>query len=156
MGIKRNKFLQSIFTAIAAVLLIGFIVSPVSAEIKGPTFMDAIDPASAEIQSTWINPLKTTNRSTIYRAGNGALRIGYYNGKQYGWGKLYKGEFDELYFYVDLNGDRVADLTRRIVPGSGSWTMGYPTSSSSKRAFQVCVKDPFYKSYIRTKCTPWW
>lgn len=94
----------------------------------------------------------TTNRSTVYKIGNGALRIGYYNGKQYGWGKLYAGEYDFIFFHVDLDGDRKSDLSSYNF-GQGTYTLAYPSSSSSKRAFRACVGKIDVDGSI---CGPWW
>lgn len=87
----------------------------------------------------WLtDPNCTTNRSTVYPVGYAELRIGYYNGKLYGWGKLYGGNFDDVVFDVDLNGDRKVDETK-VVTEDGSYTWAYPASGSSAVAFRVCV-----------------
>ncbi|QKI83382.1 hypothetical protein [Kroppenstedtia eburnea] len=101
----------------------------------------------------WLNnPDCTTNRSTIYRTKNVELRVGYWNGKQYGWGRLIAG--DTVYFQVDLNGDRRVDIgSMCMLCDPGTYTNAYPTSSSSKVAFRVCGANRYSDPLT---CTPWW
>lgn len=96
----------------------------------------------------------TTNRSTVYTFENAALRVGYYKGIQYGWGKIYPGRYAQVRFEVDLNGDRRPDTSSGVIyiEGVQSYTEAYPTASSSKRAFRICVED----GKLPRKCGPWW
>lgn len=102
------------------------------------------------------DPGCATNRSTIYTIDNASLRVGWYNGRQYGWARYesWDRSDDQLHFEVDVNGDRRFDYRYSIFQASDfAYTTGYATSSSSARAFRVCVKR-WYSDHYR--CGPWW
>ncbi|GAA3619344.1 hypothetical protein ACG5V6_02290 [Streptomyces chitinivorans] len=94
-------------------------------------------------------------------AGTVQVRHGIHAGKQHGWGRAVNPTADyNLIFEVDLNGDRRPEKqwTWSYLPEGGlRWTGGYPTSSSSDRAFRACITR--HSSCSKTTSdyrTAWW
>ena len=143
-----NKIKNLLFLSLAlALCLIG---APVTAKAA----RNQSGALACTFQGAWLEDANcTSNRSTVYTVGNGELRTGYYNGVQYGWGRLEAGDYELLHFQVDLDGDRVPDEFQ-ATSGAGNFTWAYPASASSDRAFRVCVYDEDYQ--LETRCTPWW
>lgn len=101
----------------------------------------------------WLkDPACAGSRTTIYQTGNVALRVGSFNGQQFGWGKKYKGDYVWIRFEVDKDGDRKRDTWDYSGVKAPTYTKGYPTSSSSDRAFRVCGE----RADGSGSCTPWW
>ncbi len=124
-------------------------------------------PASAD---PWINHSQVLDISNPRTAssvntslGTVQIRYGTYQGRQYGWGRAMNvpppsgGLY--LRFEVDTDGNRIPDDSAHFNLGTDgfNWTAGYPTSSSSARAFRACVLDLFENTCSEAGSrTPWW
>ncbi len=105
------------------------------------------------------NPVTAVAKETP--AGSIQVRHGSYGGVQHGWGRVVNPKAGyNLIFEVDLNGDRKMDTwaaVRNLSAGGIKWTHGYPTSSSSTRAFRACITR--HSSCAETNAehrTAWW
>jgi hypothetical protein len=96
----------------------------------------------------------TANRSTVLSIDNAELRVGYYNGQQFGWGRLTTSSPGyTLYFYVSFDGGKTIHDHDYISSGSSLiTTWAHPTSSDPNRRFQICI----YKGVTLSQCSPWW
>ncbi len=133
---------------IALVLVLGTVGVPAT------SWAAEIGASACEYANGWIDPGCATGNSTVFEYWEGELRIGYYNGKQYGWGRWragYPQQFKQLYLEVDLDGDRHYDDISAVM--SNGYTWGYPTSPDRKRAFRICLWEHITPRYT---CSGWW
>lgn len=137
-------------TAAAAALLAGVGVA-------------AASPAAADSflhpDKVWSISDPKTARSVDTHLGTVQVRYGTYQGRQYGWGRIMNGNGgDRLLFEIDTDGDRVPDTSSllNITGPSVGWTYGYPTSSSSDRAFRACILDTARSCAFNLQSTDWW
>ncbi|MEU4227487.1 hypothetical protein AB0F17_24615 [Nonomuraea sp. NPDC026600] len=128
---------------------------PLSIFAMGTAHADAPwleDPSICSNIQTAPGPISVNGRTV-------QIRYGSCNGTQYGWGRILGySPLDYIRFEVDITGDRVADGYSYYRAGERNYTAGYPTSSSSTRAFRAC-----YVALPITDCgnsaaasTPWW
>lgn len=125
----------------------------------------AATPAAAA--SPWISASQVRSISNPLTAvaidtpvGTIQVRHGIYNGRQYGWGRVVNARAGyTLKFEVDTDGDRIPNTSSSIhnLSSSVAWTAGYPTSSSSARAFRACLYNSLGGSCSATNYrTAWW
>ncbi|MGW5127968.1 hypothetical protein ACWEQ7_28795 [Streptomyces sp. NPDC004069] len=120
----------------------------------------AAGPAGAAT-SWWGDPNSCTNVGTA-RSSNISnrtveVRYGTCGGAQYGWGRItgYKSG-DYIRFEVDTNGDRKQDGASWYPVSNRNYTAGYPTSTSSNRAFRACFVTSQTAVCTASNSTPWW
>ncbi|MFC8520608.1 hypothetical protein [Streptomyces sp. NPDC057257] len=94
-------------------------------------------------------------------AGTAQIRTGLAGGTRYGWARAAGGSSSyDLYFEIDINGDRAADCATFISISSGLyWTSGTQTSASSSVAFRACIiarSAPDCGGTGVASRTPWW
>lgn len=152
----KERFKQ--FRGIAMVAMIAVLCMmgslPVSAESphKSKTSGE-VGIEGCEYWDSWIDANCTYNRSTVYPWLGVELRKGYYNGKQYGWGRFTASDPDDyLRFEVSFDGGRTVATHAEATPAMGA-TWAYPTSSDPNRKFRVCVAESYYDPYY---CGSWW
>lgn len=146
------KFLSRISILLAAIALFLMGSLPVSAQA---TTNKMTMNCTSDFSGPWLlEPDCTYNRSTIYAVGNSELRVGYYNGKQYGWARLtaYSPNQYVMFQISEDGGKTVANATTAYQQYNHRYTYGYPTSSSDSRRFRIC-----YSSNGSTSvCGDWW
>ncbi|MEE2039175.1 hypothetical protein Q8791_18330 [Nocardiopsis sp. CT-R113] len=127
---------------------------------------EAQPPTTLQTWLDWSYMTSTTNRHSPRSINSGGatieVRSGTYNGVQYGWGRVINAlALSYIRFEVDTNGDRRPDLQdwENAQNGSTKWTDGYPTSSSSNRAFRACATwgyDVTCNLAGPSNTTDWW
>ncbi|MDA2810926.1 hypothetical protein O4J56_09790 [Nocardiopsis sp. RSe5-2] len=132
----------AVTTAAAAALAL--LAPPAAAE--GPDERSgARSGEGASAQQAWLYdpavvPNPRTSLAYSFSRGTAQIRFGTYNGTQYGWGRALNANGNHwIRFEVDNNGDRRWDLYNAWRVGARIYTRGYPTSSSSARAFRACI-----------------
>lgn len=141
-GVILKKWIKGFILSSMAMLFVASI--PMTSFAATDQIKD-VKTSACDYGNGWINPDCTTNRSTIYSIPGGELRVGYYNGKQYGWGKLTSGS--GLWFDVSNDGGKTI-ATYDFVNAIGNTTKGYIASSSTSRKFRICN--------VSGNCGPWW
>lgn len=119
---------------------------------------------SASAADTWLpDPANATGQWTaksewISKDRVAQLRVGNYDGAQYGWAKAwaYGSEYDWIRLEVDLDGDRKFDAATISRVGYRIYTASYKTSTSSKRAFRACVIVSSTGRCSDAASTDWW
>lgn len=118
------------------------------------------DASDVEPMLAWPE-IQASNKSTVHSVetdrGTVKLRTGWYEGTQYGWAysdNSTGGRYIAL--DVDLDGDRAWDRTRYGDLRDTMDSPGYPTSSSSDRAFRACIKAAEDQPCDSSYSTPWW
>ena len=117
--------------------------------------------APAAAQSWWSDPNSCTSAATAVQrdVSNRTVQVRYGNcgGTQHGWGRILNyGGSDYIRFEVDLNGDRVSDVANTWPASTRNYTRGYPTSSSSARAFRACFVTSLTAACTASNSTAWW
>jgi hypothetical protein len=134
--------------AIAMVAVMGFLGVPAVSHAAD------VGAQACEIYNAWLSdPDCTTNRSTVRTISNAELRVGYYNGQQYGWGRLTTSSSGyTLFFDVSFDGGQTIGTYDYITSGTSTiTTWAYPASSDPNRRFRVCIlSDTSYQ------CSSWW
>lgn len=143
-----NK-LKKLFSLTLVVLIAMSVPSAAEAASR-----DQVQTTSCTFSGKWLTDANcTTNRSTVYTFENVSLRVGYYNGYQYGWAKFNKEpktskEVPILEVSFD-GGQTVADSNASY---SLSYTWAYPASNDRNRKFRAC----YYVWEYPVSCGPWW
>lgn len=108
---------------------------------------------------SWLgNPNNCTGAATaterVVSGRTVQVRHGDCNGTHHGWGRILGyGSSDYIRFEVDINGDRVPDGYSSYRAETRNYTAGYPTSSSSDRAFRACFSS---NPCTSANATAWW
>lgn len=117
---------------------------------------ELVEASSCNTFNLWLyNPNCTYSkqRQTIYRIDNAELRIGYFQGVQYGWGKFVTPEPGAtVWLDVDTNGDGIWDKHSRA--DHDGFTIAHATnwSAPSVKAIRIAVRH----ANNSWSFGPWW
>lgn len=147
---RTKKIAAALVTAASAAALLTGAAAPAAAS-----------PESA-VAAPWLSdPNSCTGiRTAVERIVSNRtvqVRYGMCGGTQYGWGRILNyGGLDYIRFEVDVNGDRVEDGFSWYFANNRNYTAGYPTSSSSARAFRACFVTSGSGTCNANNATAWW
>lgn len=133
------------------------------AGVAAATLATSLVAAPSQAASWLSDPNSCTNVQTaVSRVVSGRtieVRFGTCNGTQHGWGRIrgYDSNLqDFIRFEVDTNGDRRQDGASWYLARTRNYTAGYPTSSSSSRAFRACYVTSGSATCTSSNSTAWW
>lgn len=117
--------------------------------------------ANASAASWYSDPNSCTNvKTAVSKVVSGRtveVRYGTCGGVQHGWGRITGYTTgDYIRFEVDTDGDRKPDGVSWYLASNRNYTAGYPTSSSSSRAFRACWTRSSTETCTSSNSTPWW